>query len=147
MNDSRPRIEIQSVDGNSFEESESQSLSHSQYEDMKTQRSQFAPKIDLAVRRDFKRKDTSVFIKDLKDKGSNLTKSEYGGETTYKSVHEDPHDRKILYRVSKKIYSPEEVATIREFVFKNKMAQTKKIIHFVTSAIMVILILAMVGIL
>jgi hypothetical protein len=58
-----------------------------------------------------------------------------------------PSDRKILYRVSKKIYSPEEIEFIRERVLTNRKGNAKKFFHYCTSILMIILIFAMNGVL
>jgi hypothetical protein len=78
------------VDENSLPNS-----SEHDYSEVRTQKSQFAPRIDLGVKRNFHRNDTSMFIKELKEKGSLYTKSEFG------EFKEDPEQRQILYRISK----------------------------------------------
>ena len=45
----------------------------------------------------------------------------------------DDEGRKILYRVSKKIYTPKEIEEFRGRIIKNSKRSTKKFLHYFTS--------------
>ena len=52
-------------------------------------------------------------------------------------------NRKILYRVSKKIYTPNEIELVRDLVVKNRKGKLKKYIHYGSSIVMITLIAVM----
>jgi len=55
--------------------------------------------------------------------------------------------RKILYRVKKKNYSPEQIELFRGGIVNNSKRSTKKCLHFFTSISMIFLIFTMVAVL
>jgi hypothetical protein len=66
-------------------------------------------------------------------------------DTQMDDMDRKAHERKILYRVSKKIYTPDEIEFIRSQVLDNKKGSTKKFLHWCTSVFMISLIIAMFG--
>lgn len=107
----------------------------------KSYRSKFGPRSEIGgSRKSIILNDQSLFAK-RKNLGSEYSESAFGGFAA------KPTDRKILYRVSKKIYSPEEIQFIRERVLSNRKGSAKKFFHFCTSILMIILIFAMNGVL
>lgn len=57
---------------------------------------------------------------------TNYSGSEFGGEM--QDMH--PKERKILYRISKKIYTPQELEFIRDVVLQNRKGKSKKFLSW-----------------
>ena len=64
-------------------------------------------------------------------------------QSQFGELHPFPTKRKILYRVSKKIYTPEEIEFIRSNVIRNRKGKSKKFLHYCTSIVMMLLIFIM----
>lgn len=122
-----PNLHLQS-----FDEQRTPSSSENDAEEYKSQRSQFGPRSETGrVKRPI-RNESSLFIRNLPKRQTEYTQSNFG------DYEHNAQHRKILYRVSKKIYTPEEIELIRKAV-KTK----KKFFHYCTSFLMIMLIIAM----
>lgn len=101
-----------------------------------SRRSQFGHRSDYGSKTGVRRKEQSFFVKGNLD-DSDLSESQLEG------LNLGAHERKILYRVSKKIYTPDEIEFIRSQVLANSKRSTKKFLHWCTSVLMILLITAM----
>jgi len=92
---------------------------------------------ELGAHQERRHNESSFMLQHKFKLKTDYSESEIGDDVDNKN------DRKILYRVSKKIYTPEEIRVIREAVLKDRKKSTKKLCHYFTSIVMILSILAM----
>ena len=99
----------------------------SEINDRRSHRSNFGARSDAGRKKGSRLNNQSLLNKSLNKYNSLEMDSDLGDNKDEQS------GRKILYRVSKKIYTPEEIEVMRAEIIHNSKRSTKKFLHYFTS--------------